>query len=143
MGAKDGCRLRGRGMNARRPENMMFSICAQKNTWICFFLQKIKQNLDLFTKSYSTRTIPVRSPYAAVTSIFKNVSKTNAFSTNSTRTQPVRTRTLARANPYDSRTLPVRLKHAINQLFFNKKQSRRVPCPYENRTQPVRNPWFF
>ncbi len=102
---------------------------------------KSKKKLDLFTKSYSTRTIPLRSPYAAVTSIFKNVSKTSGFSTNSTRTQPVRTRTLARANPYDSRTLPVRLIHAMKPLVFQQNNIPQgalpVRKPYATRTQPL------
>ena len=120
---------------------MMFSIRAKKTHGFVFSANKNNKHLDLFTKSYSTRTIPVRSPYAAVTSIFKNVSKTTAFSTNSTRTQPVRTRTLARANPYDSRTLPVRLKNAIKPTVFHQQTIPQgaLPArkPFATRTQPL------
>ena len=79
---------------------------------------------------------PVRFPYAANFVKRRNINKTSAFSTISSRTIPVRNRTPSRTLPYDSRTLLQRAEMTVkpmlcfNDFGFLVHSSRTIPVRY-------------
>jgi len=85
---------------------------------------------------------PVRFPYAANFVKRRNINKTNAFSTISSRTIPVRNRTPSRALPYDSRTLLQRAEMTVKPMLFQRFWIFGTQLPYDSRTISA-GFWFF